>query len=460
MAISDPSNDLSLSELAHALAEGRVLAVELCECALAAMAYGAYRTTDPTRSLVMAELADRARSLGIQAGPLQGVPVSVKDLYGVPGWPTFAGSPQRLPEPFERPGPLVAALLQQLGVVTGKTHTVEFAFGGIGTNPHGGTPLNPFDPHEPRAPGGSSAGAGVSLQEGSAWVALGTDTAGSVRIPASWTGTVGLKTTARRWSTAGIVPLSTTLDTAGVLARTVADVAFAFRALEPSTFGASDPVVLDRVRFGRAPAELWSDASPGVVEAVEAALDELPVTRWPAVELPAAEALELFGLGGPVAAELDSFLSIELPEWRATLDPNVAARVSSGGDIEAREYLRRLARLRTLAMLAEAVFDDVDIVVSPTVANTPPRLVDLESPEAYRTANLLALRNTSVVNYLGLCALTVPCGLDRAGMPVGLQLIGRPFGEARLLAVGEAIERSLGTSRQRLGAPPPRPVAS
>jgi aspartyl-tRNA(Asn)/glutamyl-tRNA(Gln) amidotransferase subunit A len=138
-----------------------------------------------------------------------GIPISVKDLFGVPGLPTCAGTNAAFPREWEAAGPVVGAVLSQLGIVTGKTHTVEFAFGGLGTNPHWGTPVNPWSsPDEPRAPGGSSAGAGVSLAQGSALLALGTDTAGSVRIPASFTGQTALKTTHGRWSLEGIVPLS------------------------------------------------------------------------------------------------------------------------------------------------------------------------------------------------------------------------------------------------------------
>ncbi len=444
--------DLSLADLAAALGEQRIRSVELAEHALAAMELDAYRTVDPGRTLAMASLADEAFSLGVRTGRLQGVPVSVKDLYGVPGWPTWAGSPSRLPARFEAAGPVVTALLSQIAVVTGKTHTVEFAFGGIGTNPHGGTPVNPFDARDVRVPGGSSAGAGVSLQEGSAWLALGTDTAGSVRIPAAWTGTAGLKTTASRWSTGGIVPLSSTLDTAGLLARTVADLAWGFAALDPTASDVVEPADLSWVRVGRAPDRLWTEASPGVVEAVEQALAELPVATTP-LALPVDEALELFGLGGPVAAELDAFLTQELPDHRATLDPNVAARVASAGELPVREYLRRRRRIDALAAEARELLLDVDVVVCPTVVNAPPTLAEVADPDAYRVQNLRALRNTSVANYLGLCALTLPCGLDSAGLPVGVMLIGAPHAEARLLAVGRAIEARIGTSRQRLGEP-------
>ena len=147
----------------------------------------------------------------------------------------YAGSSRLMPDALQREGPLVENLRQQRAVFTGKTHTVEFAFSGLGLNSHWGTPRNPWDTAVHRVPGGSSSGAGVSLIEGSAILAFGSDTAGSVRIPASLTGTVGLKTTHGRWPLAGIVPLSPTLDTAGLLARTADDMLFAFAAIDPKS---------------------------------------------------------------------------------------------------------------------------------------------------------------------------------------------------------------------------------
>jgi aspartyl-tRNA(Asn)/glutamyl-tRNA(Gln) amidotransferase subunit A len=177
-----------------------------------------------------AESRRRAR-----VGPLQGLPVSIKDLFAAAGYPCLAGSSRRLPaDPWERDGPLVAALRRQLGVIMGKTHMVEFAFGGTGHNSHWGAPYNSWDATAHRSVGGSSSGAGVSLLEGSALLAFGSDTAGSVWIPACMTGTVGLKVTLGRWPTDGVVPLSPTFDTPGLLARSVCDLAYGFAALDPA----------------------------------------------------------------------------------------------------------------------------------------------------------------------------------------------------------------------------------
>ena len=237
-----PADPLSrpLIEIAYDLREQRLTAHELIEAAITRHErFGerlhAYSHWMPAEARVVAQAADAAFRAGVTVGPLQGLPVSIKDLFAAAGYPCFAGSSRRLSaDPWERDGSLVARLRHQLGVITGKTHMVEFAFGGTGHNSHWGAPYNPWDAAAHRAPGGSSSGAGVSLLEGSALLAFGSDTAGSVRIPACMTGTVGLKVTLGRWPADGVVPLSPTFDTPGLLARSVCDVAYGFAALDPA----------------------------------------------------------------------------------------------------------------------------------------------------------------------------------------------------------------------------------
>src|SRR5688572_26595296 len=264
--------DLSLSEVASRLADGRLRALALTEEIQSRHdpALNAYKTWAPDFALRQADAADTAFAAGVRLGALQGIPVSVKDLYGVEELPTFAGSPRELPAHWRREGPVVRTLRRQIAIITGKAHTVEFAFGGLGLNAHWPAPWNPQDRKVHRSPGGSSSGAGVSLGEGTALLALGTDTAGSVRIPASMTGSDGIKTTKRRWSTDGVVPLSPTFDTTGLLARSAADLAFAFEQLD----SASVPVLPDLAgfRLGRAERFFWEETSPGVSERVEEAL--------------------------------------------------------------------------------------------------------------------------------------------------------------------------------------------
>ena len=460
--------DRPLSAVAAALREGKIAALELAEAAIARHdAHGAtlaaYKSWMPDDALLQARAADAALASGNLLGPLHGIPISVKDLYGVKGWPTSAGTAKELPAKWQAEGPVVARLRRQLAVLMGKTHTVELAFGGIGLNPHWGTPRNPWDAKTHRAPGGSSSGAGVSLCEGSALVALGTDTGGSVRIPASVTGTVGLKTTARRWSTAGIVPLSHTLDTAGVLARSVADAAYAFAAIDPawpegeSTERRIAEPAPSELRIGVAGAPLWDECSPGIAEAARKALDELAKkgARLEEVAIPQAKAsIELMQTGSVVSAECDAFLEAELPGWREHLDPIIVMRIADGGAIPARELLLRYRRMGELARSAAESFAGVDVIAAPTIPVTPPAIDEVAEIAQYRRANMSMLRNTYVANFLGLCAITMPAGLDKAGMPVGLQLYGRAGDEERLLGVALAAERVLGTPRERLGAPP------
>lgn len=462
------SKTQSLADWAAGLRDGETSSRALAEAAIARHdatggSFGAYKSWDPAMTLAQADAADAALKAGIDLGPLHGLPVSVKDLYGVQGYPTFAGTPKELPPEWRTEGPLVRTLRHQMGVITGKTHTVEFAFGGIGHNPHWGTPRNPWDAKDHRIPGGSSSGAGVSLIAGSAMLAFGSDTAGSVRIPASLTGNVGLKTSYGRWSLDGIVPLSTSLDTAGILTRTAEDSAYAFCALDPMARDSGlEPDMLQDMEvagltIGVSDGLLWQDLSPGVGEGVEAALGELKKAgaEQVALPLPEVDAIDpLFRKGGLAAVELYAFLKSNLPEWLGLIDEIVQQRMAEASTLPAVEYLDRVRAFEQAGASAAVRLDEVDVLVSPTVALTPPTVEEISVVETYRGSNLLTLRNTAVVNYLGLCALTMPVALDKTGMPVGLQLIANHGEEENLLATALAFERVLGTGEQRLGVAP------
>lgn len=438
--------DWSLAEITARLADGRLRVRALIEEVQSRRdpALNAYKTWAPEFALRQADAADAAFAAGNRLGALQGVPVSVKDIYGVEGLPIFAGSPRELPARWQREGPQVHKLRSQIAVIMGKTHTVEFAFGGLGLNAHWPTPWNPQDRKMHRSPGGSSSGAGVTLGEGTALIALGTDTAGSVRIPASLTGNSGIKTTKGRWSTDGVVPLSPTFDTTGLLARSAADLAFAFQQLD----GAAGPILSDLagVSLGRAERFFWEETSSGVSERVEEALS-LATTdgaRVADAALPAArEVFELYHKGGIVAAELYAFLAAELPDWLETLDPRVRRRMEAGKGLPAWEYIERKECYSALGVLAASTLAEIDALVCPTVPITPPPIADVADDVTYTRTNLLALRNTCPASFLGLCAVTLPAGRDAAGMPVGLQLIGSPGRETRLLAIAVRLERLL-----------------
>jgi len=440
----------ALIEFARDLREKRVTARELIEAAITRHErFGerlhAYSLWAPEQARAVAA----AFSAGVTAGPLQGLPVSIKDLFAASGYPCFAGSSRRLPaDPWERDGPLVATLRRQLGVITGKTHMVEFAFGGTGHNSHWGAPYNPWDPAAHRAQGGSSSGAGVSLLEGSALIAFGSDTAGSVRIPACMTGTVGLKVTLGRWPADGVVPLSPTFDTPGLDPAGIDPIGFIARA------GTRD---LSGVRIGVGDPFLWRDCDPGIAETAHEAVNALAragaVTRE--FTLPEAEAAYAVFLEGSLGAiELRSFLNRQLPDWLAQLDPVIAPAVRDAESLSATDYLARIARLRALALSAAPRLDSVDVIASPTLCLTPPLMSDVADADNHLRVNRRIVRNTLAVNYLGLCAITMPVGRDGTGMPVGLQLTAPAHAEERLLAIALAAERVLGTAADRLGTPP------
>lgn len=447
----------SLTEIAKLLRTKAITVGALIEEAIANKrdALGAYREFDEHRLRELARAADAALAAGRDFGPLHGIPLSVKDIYGVPGYATYAGTTMSLPDKWVRAGPVVQRCLDGFAIVTGKTHTVELAFAGIGINNHWGTPRNPWDTERHRIPGGSSSGAGVSLAEGSALVALGTDTAGSVRVPASMTGNVGVKTTKGRWSTDGIVPLSSTLDTPGILTRTVEDAIVAFEWIDRTKVLDAPP--LAGLRLGVLGEPFFDECDPGIAEAIESAIGGLGAcgARITDVALPeAVRARELFQQGGVAAAELYAFLARELPELIDKLDPVVRDRVQGVAEQPAHEYVARLEALTRLTASADEVFDEFDVLLSPTTTGTPAEVSALDEIAAYRRANMLALRNTAMISSLGLCAISMPVGKDAAGMPVGLQVVGRAGADARLLAIARRFEHALGDAAVRLGSVP------
>src|SRR5215831_8024729 len=458
---------LPMAEIPMLLGDGKLKARALAEEAIAnherfGARLMAYSQWAPEHARQCADAADAAFAVGSRAGSLQGIPTSIKDLFAVAGFPTYAGSPRRLPPKFEIDGPVVANLRRQLATVMGKTHMVEFAFGGTGQNAHYGSPRNPWDATAHRSPGGSSSGAGVSLCEGSALLAFGTDTAASVRLPAAMTGNAGLKITKDRWSTEGIVPLSFAFDTPGILTRSMADAAFAFAALDPFlgdsfAYLRGVPESIGGACIGIADSWFWDDCENGIDEIVRGAIDKLARAGAVVKEQPfpeAREAYAVFSEGGVSAIELRAFLDRELPYWLKTIDPVNAPALNNAENLSAREYLSRRLRLQTAAQSAAAHFDDVDVIATPTVMFTPHVLAEETGAEKFWARNRKIVHNLVPVNYLILCAATLPVGLDRLGMPVGLQLIAKGGDDQRLVAVACAAERVLGAPRDILGQPP------
>lgn len=390
-------------------------------------------------------------------GSLAGIPVSIKDCIGVTGQPTFVGTGHRLPPQWEREGPIVAALRQQLAIPVGKTVQTEFALSALGQVAGSAQPRNPWDAKRPRSAGGSSTGAALSLLEGSALLALGTDTMGSVRIPASVAGVVGFRPAVGRWPADGVVPLSPTFDTVGLLANDVADIRFAFAAIERALGRVAEGNAAAPLRIGM-PEPVWVGCENSIARAGQRALDQLAAgSAASIVAVPLPEAAEAFAFvqdGSVTVAEFDAFLAAELPDFRARLSPPTAALAERGRQTSARQYLHDRDWQRSLAARSALRFADIDLLAFPTVPLMPPTLDELDHPDARRHFHLGMLKNTCIASVLGLCAISIPVGRDASGMPVGLELAALPGREEFLLAAAGLIEQRLGIGRELLGVPP------
>jgi aspartyl-tRNA(Asn)/glutamyl-tRNA(Gln) amidotransferase subunit A len=468
MASSIDINTASLAELMAALRGGKMSAGDMVDQAIAnhaarGEAFHAYKTWDEDLLRAQAAAADAAFAAGVDLGALQGIPVSVKDLIGISGYPTFAGCPRELPAAWRREGPVARAIRHQLGVISGKSHTVQFAFGGLGVNPHWGPPRNPWDADHHRSPGGSSSGAGVSLHEGSAVLAIGTDTAGSVRMPATMTGNAGFRPTPGRWSTDGIVPLVRQLDTPGPLARSVDDLVIGFGAIDPRV---NEDALAFRNRLALAePGDFrvgicdwyFEDCDPGIAEAVTSALDELARAglRVETVTMPHFDDVtDIFNAGGLHAGEFSAFIQDEMRDFAVDLDPAVAIRLAKADSDGAATHLNRVKAITRMAGAVDAAYGGFDAIIGPTIPLAPPKMSDIADPETHFTANMRLVRNTNTVSLLKLCGMTVPVGLDAENMPVGMQIVSRENHDETALALALVCERVLGTPRDRLGVPP------
>lgn len=397
-------------------------------------------------ALAAARAADDAAARGQPLPPLAGLPVTVKDLYDIAGRTTMAGSVLREgAPPAARDAEAVARLKRAGAAVTGLTNMTEFAFSGVGINPHHGTPRNPADAGTARIPGGSSAGAAVSVALGQAVAALGSDTGGSIRIPAALCGLVGFKNTQRRTPLAGAFPLSFTLDTVCAMTRSVAD------CLHVDGVLAGAPLVppqrpLRGLRLALPQTLLLEALEPAVAQAFERALARLSAGGAQIVPLKLAELGEIGQInapGGFSAVEAFAVHREALATQRARFDPRVAARVALGEGVSAADYITMQRRRLDWIGRVEAALAGVDAVVCPTTPITAPPIAELvASDEAFFKANGLLLRNTFAFNFLDGCAFTLPCQAP-GSLPVGLML-GAPGGhDAALAGVALAVEAAL-----------------
>jgi aspartyl-tRNA(Asn)/glutamyl-tRNA(Gln) amidotransferase subunit A len=418
-----------------------------------------------TDARLAAEAADRAIRAGHRVGPLHGVPIALKDLVELAGRVTTGGSKVWA----DRVSAVTATLAERLVaagmVVLGKTHTVEFAMGSFGTNTHLGTPRNPWDLTVHRTPGGSSSGSAVAVAAGLAPVAIGTDTGGSVRLPAAWCGIVGLKVTAGRISTHGVLPLSTTLDTPGPLARTVEDAALIFRALngpdprDPQTLAWTpvDPLP----SLGRGVAGLRLAVLPDVervgvdsdvLSAYDAAIESFVKlgARIVRPALPHRLSDYAAAVGRIIGAEGYRFVGHLVDDASLPLDPHVRPRIQVGRGMSARDYLLTLAEREERRQAFATALADIDALLTPTTqtAAIPINQIDQSGTAAHFTRP---------VNYLGLCALAVPNGFTSDGLPTSLQIVCHAGEEAMALRIGWAYEEATDWVERRPPEPSPAP---
>jgi len=344
--------------------------------------------------------------------------------------------------PAPRDAPAVARLRAAGFIPIGRTNMTEFAFSGIGINPHYGTPSSPYDRGSRRIPGGSSSGAAVSVSDAMALGAIGTDTGGSCRIPAAFCGIVGFKPTASRVPTQGAFPLSTSLDSVGPLAATVACCAALDAVLAGEPVEELAPFPLDALRMAVPQTMVLDNVEPPVAHAFERALTRLRDKGARIVDLPLRELDELRGInakGGIVTAEAYALHRPLIAKGEKMYDPRVVTRILRGREQDAADYIDLLNARADFTRRVSAIAARFDTLVMPTVPMPAPRMADLEPDDAYRRINMLVLRNPSIANFLDACSISIPC--HRAGeAPAGLMLFGKHGSDRRLLSIAAAIE--------------------
>ena len=395
---------------------------------------------------------DEARQTTAASPPdsrLSGLAFTAKDLFDVEGQPTPAGSAVLTHAPTAKADALAVARLRAAGgVLTGRTNMTEFAFSGVGVNPHHGTPANACDAATPRIPGGSSSGAAVSVATGAAFIGLGSDTGGSIRIPAALNGIVGFKNTARLTPVEGTLPLSTTLDTVCAMTRSVRDAITAHEILAARRVTAGN-APLAAYRLAVVKNVFFDGAEPAVAAAFERALKALRAAgaRIVEIELPElAELITINATGGFSAAESYAWHRLLLERSGAGYDPRVVQRILRGATMKAHEYIDLIHARRDWIARVETALAPFDAVLSPTVPITAPSIASVapgaERDDEFFRVNALLLRNPSIVNMLDGCAISLPCHAD-GELPVGLMLWHAALHDDAVLAVALQAERTL-----------------
>ncbi len=456
-----------IHSLAAKMRSGELTAAALIDCYLQRISrhdekYHAFVEVYADEARAAAEAADHAFKSGEVRGPLHGIPIALKDLIDVAGKRTTGGSLYWR----ERVSPVTATVAQRLadaGMITlGKTHMVEFAFGAWGTNQTMGTPWNPWDLETPRAPGGSSSGSGVAVAAALAPAAIGSDTGGSVRIPASLCGIVGLKTTVGRVSNYGTLRLSETLDTLGPMTRDVEDAAILFGAMhgfdpqDAQTFTHTqvDPLRdlkkgVSGMRFAVLPDEDFGELDPEVTSAFARALDVMRSlgARVDTLRLPIAYKRVAEIVGKIIAAEGYALHRGWIDRDDLPFDHDVRDRIRWARGLSAADYIQVMTERKEAQRDVHASLREYAALLLPT---TPLPAVPLSEVDQSKAPMSLLTRP---INLLDLCALALPCGFTSGGLPISLQIAGRGYDEPRILRIGWAFENATDWHRRRPPAP-------
>jgi aspartyl-tRNA(Asn)/glutamyl-tRNA(Gln) amidotransferase subunit A len=441
----------TITHLAAELAAGRTTSVELTKQSLSRIDD---KTGEGSRAFIIvyreaamaaAEASDRLRKFGVVPSPLAGIPLSLKDLLDVRGEITRAGSVVlNRAAPAAQDAVVVARLRAAGAIFVGRTNMTEFAYGGLGLNPHYGTPGCPAD--RTRIPGGSSSGGGVSVADGMAVAAIGSDTGGSVRIPAAFCGVTGFKPTQFRVSREGAFPLSWELDSIGPLAASVACCAIvdAILAGEPFAVPAARPLKLARFALPKAPFLDGMDAIVG--KAFESALSAITRAGARVEEMAMPKMNDILAVRGLIPMEAYTHHRTLLAAHGDEFDPFVSmrlvdgAKMTAGDFIELRQYRQHLiARCATLTQ-------GFDAVLMPTILTVPPKIADLNEKAAYLEQSAISTRLTSVGNCLDRCAISLPCTQPGA-LPAGFSLMGEHGADRALLATALGVEEAIGKGK-------------
>lgn len=404
------------------------------------------------QALAAAQASDTLRAAGLARSPLDGLPVSVKDLFDVTGEATLAGSVVlQGADPATQNAVIVQRLIDAGAVIVGKTNMTEFAFSGLGINPHYGTPRSPWDRKTGRIPGGSSSGAGVAVADGMSVVSIGTDTGGSVRIPSAFCGLTGFKPTARRVPSTGALPLSTSLDSIGPLSASVECCAIVDSILSGEPYREPSSPQPGQLSFAVPSSVVLEGADEQVVAAFERAIEALREQGAVVHQLDVPEFEQLAYInrqGGFVCSEAWAWHRKLLEQHADRYDPRVASRIARGKDMSAADYIDLLETRSTWIASLTHRMRQYDALLMPTSPIVAPAIATLKaSDDAYFSANGLILRNPTLINFFDGCALSLPCHRDGEA-PVGLMIAGPAMHDAHILNIGLATEKMLKTIRQ------------